>query len=353
MSSVATISQAKLIFRPTDPSDLERITELLTRAFKSPAHAPYVNPSLMKWKYWEPREDWAGPRSYVLERNKTLVAHAGVWPVTLSSHKGERIRGVHMIDWAAADNSPGAGIALVQKLAGIFDFIYCIGGSALTQRVLPAVGFIQHTSTWRGARPLRPVRQILSHPDRNWKLAPRMVRNFLWSLYPVVSSKNGWRAVATTPQESADLLSSIANGTNFLPRTGAFFDYIFRCPNAALQLKMVHDMNGARGVFALSRVRRQIRLAGLWLLDPDHESWKQAYTLAQKSAAQIVEGCEFVALGTNGQSGEGASSSGLHLWEGPAVYLLDKKRKLSGDFQFQLCDNDAFFSDGARVAYWT
>jgi hypothetical protein len=353
MSSVTSIPQTRSIFRPTDPSDLARITDLLARAFKTSPTAPYVNPLLMNWKYWEPREDWAGPRSYVLERNNVLVAHAGIWPVTLLNDRGERVTGIHMIDWAAAENSPGAGIALIQKLAGIFDFIFCIGGSDVAQKVLPTVGFITHTRTLRGARPLRAIRQILSHPDRSWKLPPRLVRNFLWSVYPRVAPKSGWNSLPIAAEQSADLLNTISSAKHFLPRSPGFFEYLLRCPGAALQLHMVHDPNGPRGVFALSRVGRQIRLAGLWLRDPDNECWTQAYILAQRAAAKIADACEFAASTSQGASGNAATASGLRVWSGPAVYLLDKNRIVSGDFQFQLCDNDAFFSNSGRVSYWT
>lgn len=353
MNKLISIPQTKSIFRPTEPSDLPQIIDLLTRAFRSSVYAPYVDPAFMRWKYWEPREDWSGPRSYVLERNNGLVAHVGLWPVTLFNSRGEQVRGIHMIDWAAIDNSPGAGITLVQKLTRIFDFIYCIGGSEMTQKVLPALGFAQCASTWKGARPLRPLQQILSHPDRNWKLPPRLVRNFLWSAYPVVTPKGGWKAVLTTPRESADLLAALSSGTHFLRRTQPFFEYLLRCPNAAFQLQMVYDTKGPRGMFALAQVRRQVRVGGLWLRDPDHECWRQAYILAQKAAARIAEACEFVALGTQGQSGDAAASSGLRLSPGPAVYVLDKGRHLSPNLQFQLCDNDSVFSDNGRVSYWT
>jgi hypothetical protein len=353
MSSVATAPQTNSTFRPAFPSDLPRITELLIRAFKSPPDAPYISPRLMQWKYWQPREDWAGPRSYVLERNGILFAHIGIWPATLLNTKGERITGVHIIDWAAARNSPGAGTDLMKKLAEMFDFVYCIGGSHSAQKVLPALGFTQYTTTWRGARPLRPVRQILSHPDRNWKLPARLVRNFLWSIYPAVAAQNGWKSAPTTPQDSADLLKSISSGTPSFPRSQAFFDYLRNCPNATVQLHTVHDPHGPRGFFALARVFHQVRLAGLWLRDPDFESLRQAYILAQHSAAEITGVYEFVALNTQGQSCDAASSAGLHLSAGPIVYVLDKKQNLSANIQFQLCDNDAFFSHNGRASYWS
>jgi len=49
-----------------------------------------------------------------------------------------------MIDWASAEEAPGAGLVLVQTLAGIFDFILAIGGSAMTQKALPSFGFVEH-----------------------------------------------------------------------------------------------------------------------------------------------------------------------------------------------------------------
>ena len=104
----------------------------------------------MAWKYWDRRDDWEGPRAYVLERNGIVVAHAGIYPLTFGA--GE-VRGVQMIDWASAEDSPGAGLALLQKLCTMFDFIYSIGGSAMTCKILPALGSIEYSRQWKGASP--------------------------------------------------------------------------------------------------------------------------------------------------------------------------------------------------------
>ena len=60
---------------------------------------------------------------------------------------------MHMIDWMADTDAPGAGVVLLSKLTRMFDFVYTIGGSSLTQRILPKFGFkfLGDACTW--ARP--------------------------------------------------------------------------------------------------------------------------------------------------------------------------------------------------------
>jgi len=307
----------------------------------------------MKWKYWDSREDWTGPRSYLLERGGVVVAHAGLWPVAFTTRSGELVQGIQMIDWAAARDAAGTGIVLVEKLAGIFDFIYSIGGSEMTQEVLPAFGFCEHARTWRGARPFRPVTQILSHPQRNWKLGPRLVRNSLWALYPPLRSA-GWQSTALLPRAiPSDLTNRLSSGTPFFPRPPAFFEYLLRCPGAKFQLHLVRDPDGPRGLFALASVRRQLRVAGVWLCNPNMKALSEAYVLSQQAAANMPNVCELVVQGTEDQSSKAAAAAGFRIWPGPTVYLLDKKSKLTERFEFQLCDDDSTFFDNGGVSYWT
>ena len=183
----------KSSLRPTSIEDLDRVCQFLQQAFNTTPDAAFLDPAVMAWKYWDRRDDWEGPRAYVLERDGVIVAHAGLYPVTFAA--GE-VRGIHMIDWASAKDSPGAGLALVQKLNSMFDFIYSIGGSEMTCKALPAFGFIETARQWRGARPLRPLQQILQHQRRNWKLAPRLLRNSLWALAKTSGDglDEGWKA---------------------------------------------------------------------------------------------------------------------------------------------------------------
>src|ERR1700730_17741318 len=171
------------VFRHTTPEDEKGLIEFLIRIFAADPRDDFVNPSLLRWKYWSEREDFREPRSYVIEKDGRIVAHAGLWPVTLRT--GPTIeRGVHMVDWAADPTAPGVGVSLLQRLTKSFDFVYSIGGSEMTQDVLPKLGFrtVAETLTW--ARPIRPWKQMLHHQSKDLRLPLRLARNIWWSRSP-------------------------------------------------------------------------------------------------------------------------------------------------------------------------
>ena len=344
----------KSSLRPTSLGDLDNLCQFLQRAFDSSPDAPFLNPAVMAWKYWDRRDDWEGPRSYVLERDGVIIAHAGLYPVTFAA--GE-VRGIHMIDWASAKDSPGAGLALVQKLNSMFDFIYSIGGSEMTCKALPAFGFIETARQWRGARPLRPLQQILQHQHRNWKLPPRLLRNALWAL--AKTSGNGldesWKAEEISPGEvSRQFYSQSMAEASFSPRPPEFFEYLLRCPGMHMRLYSVQNKLGPKGHFAIGILHGQARVAGVWLRDPDRETWQAAFSLAQQ-AARRAGAHEIVAAGTAGPSEQLAIESGLHVVEHVPVFLLNKKGKLAvpPDFQYQLSDYDGWFMNLGSASYWT
>jgi hypothetical protein len=346
----------KSSFDPTTIEDLNPLSKFLAQAFETDLSAPFLNPAVMAWKYWDRRDDWSGPRSYVLRRGAEIVAHAGVWPMTLGAG-ANAVRGIHMIDWASAKESPGAGLSLVQKLAGMFDFIFSIGGSEITCRVLPAFGFVECKRVWKGVRPLRPVRQIVAHQSRNWKLAPRLLRNLWWARQGAVRPHKSWRAIEVTPRQISNepYLPETTNAT-LSPRSPAFFEYLLRCPLTQFHLFSIVDGQDQKGHFAISVLRGQARVAGVWLREPATDAWSAAYFLAQQVALRSKAANEIVAVGSEDTpSQSGAAQAGFRIAQGPTVYLLDKRKKLSlpRNFQFQLSDSDAAFLDSGTVSYWS
>lgn len=329
----------KSIFRAVTAEDAERVSLFLCRAFHASPDAPFLDRSLMAWKYFEPRGDWEGPRAYILERDGAIKAHAGIWPVTFS---GGELRGIHMIDWASAADAPGAGLALVQKLAALFDFIYAIGGTEMTRKALPGFGFVEIGRQWIGACPLRPLRQITTHQYRNWKLGPRLFRNYFWS-----------RQRKDVPESfeeiSPDRIPAIPYDTRSSPRSPAFFEYLLRCPAARVRLYRIYDERGDKGHFALAVVRGQARIAGIW------GDFDAAFSLARQAALRLNDAFELAGGGTEGCSETAAVHSGLHIVGHLPVYLLNKRGnfKPGQDFQFQLSDNDVCFLDEGRYSYWT
>jgi hypothetical protein len=345
----------KSSLRPTSISDLNALSQFLLTAFDVGTDAPFLNPAVMAWKYWDPRGDWNGPRSYVLEKDGAIVAHAGLWPVTFGTGEGA-IRGIHMIDWASAKESPGAGLALVQKLAAMFDFIYSIGGSEMTCKVLPAFGFVEYKRQWKGARPLRPVPQILSHQTRTWKLAPRLARNSFLAMGRGRNPYKNWQPLQVQPERlSCESYVSRADDASFTPRPPAFFEYLLRCPAARFTLHGIMADGELMGHFVISVLRGQARVAGVWLREPNLETWTAAFFLARQTASGLKGSNEVVVFGSEGPSHTAAAQAGFRITPGPVVYLLDKQKKLSlsPNFQFQLADGDLAFLDNGRSSYWT
>src|SRR5882724_571783 len=140
--------------RPSEPADLERLVALLAPAFTVSSRAPFLSAPLMRWKYWDAREDWTAPRSYVVEHEGRLLAHTGIWPCVVPV-EGLARRGVHMLDWAADPMGLGAGTRLLQHMTGLFDFVYAIGGEQKARAIFPLLGFREVAQSWKAARPIR------------------------------------------------------------------------------------------------------------------------------------------------------------------------------------------------------
>jgi len=345
----------KSSLRPTTIEDLNAVRQFLRRVFNTRDDAPFINPSVMHWKYWDARGDWDGPRAYVLERDGAIVAHAGIYPVCFESGQ---VNGIEMIDWASANDAPGAGLVLMRKLAAMFDFIYSIGGSDMAHKILPAAGFVEFARQWRGARPLQPWPLVMEHQYRNWKLAPRLVRNTYWAVYPRTNNRfaSDWQFEEISPSEIGSTKDyENVTSTRFSPRPSDFFCYLLRCPVMKMRIyRLTRNLKPA-GHFAIGVVRGQARLAGVWLHDPNQTAWQAAFSLAHAASLHLEGVREFIAAGTAGTSEQGAVSAGLRIRTHTPVYLLNKggNARLNGEFQFQLADDDALFMDLGGPNYWT
>jgi hypothetical protein len=332
--------------RPTSIDDMSKVRNFLQQAFSTSRDAHFLDPAVMAWKYWDRRGDWEGPRSYVLEYDGVIVAHAGIYPLTFCAGQ---VRGAHIIDWASAKGSPG-GFALLQKMGTMFDFLYGISVSEMTRKVLAASGFVEYARQWRGARTVRPFQQILKYQFQNWKIAPRLVRNLLLSSPKAADGglEEGWKSEEITPSDvSEEFYPQIMADSYFSPRPPEFFEYLLRCPVMKMRLHSIQDKSGPKGHFAIGVLRGQARIAGVWLRNPDPEGWQAAFSLAQRAATQLKEACEILVAGTEGPSEQGAARSGLRITGYNPVYLLNKKGKLTlpQNFQFQLSDDDRLFLD--------
>jgi hypothetical protein len=322
------------VFRPTVPADQARIVSLAGQAFGVTPEARFLDPALLDWKYWQPRPDYPGPRGYVIERDGAFTAHAGVWPVEI-----EGARGVHMIDWMSSPHAPGAGVSILQKLTRIFDFVIAIGGSAMTQEILPRFGFARVDEACLWARPLRPLRQILHHQTRSWKLPARYLRNSMWAHFPRRAVAEGWRA------------EPAADGW-WGERGAAFFQYLDACPAArCLTFRITRD-GAPAGCFALSLVGMQARLAGVWLEEETTAHWQSALTLAQEAALRHTDACEITARLLACRSE--AAAAGMRMRGSVPVYFRAARGAgVPRSLSFQFADNDEVFLDSGGPGFLT
>jgi hypothetical protein len=321
-------------FRPMGVDELPQVIELFQNVFSAPSGHPALNAELLRWKYFQPRLDWAGPRSFVIEKAGRLVAHAGVWPVMLK----DGTAGVHLIDWASDPQSPGAGVTLLHRITKTYAFVIGIGGSPQTMAIFPKFGF-QHAGealTW--ARPIRPLRQMFRHQAKNMGLVGRAARNLWWSVSPSRAVPGGFRAVPS---------SSV--------RDGAFFQYLTQCPMADFLSFTILRKGQSAGSFALSICGDQARVAGIWLEDPsDSANWRAAFLLAQEAALRHTGCSELIARAALEASAAGAAQAGMRIRKRFPAFLYSK-HDWRGAFplQFQLVDNDEVFLRGADAGFLT
>ena len=98
----------KADFRPTTRHEAAELSDFLGRMLQLHARSS-LTPSHMEWKYWTPRADCTGPRSFTVRHDGIIVAHAATWPVRVRV-PGETHSAVHVIDWAADPEYPGVGV---------------------------------------------------------------------------------------------------------------------------------------------------------------------------------------------------------------------------------------------------
>jgi hypothetical protein len=334
--------------RPSEPGDCRRLVELFAQAFHLPPEAPLLRADLMRWKYWDPRDDWKEPRSYVVEDDGRLLAHIGVWP-TIIRMQGDERRGAHFIDWAAAPPGTGAGSRLLRELFERFDFTYIAGGSKQSLAMTPSFGMHTASQNWKAARPIRPWRMAGEPLYYNWRLPARLARNLVWSAVPRCDAAPGWSFEPANPDE----LRMPPQPVTEIPREPGFFRYLARCPSCrCFTYQLLHE-GVPKGVLLLMKVRHHARLS-LWLEEPTPEARRNAYVLAQRAARTHPDVLELVVMGSTPMAAQAAVAAGFRIRTRSAVRFLDPDnlwRDRVSSTEFQLCDLDAiFFDEGGPLA---
>lgn len=338
----------KSTFRPTSPDDYQRIKPFLSSAFQGSPDEPFLTRAHMEWKYWDPRPGWDGSRSYVLERDAQILAHGCAWPVLFQSSAGS-IRALHLIDWAAGRTAIGSGAVLLDKMASLVDCIISVGGSEITKRVLPRLGFSPVGEFRLFARPLRPFRQVTSHQRKDWKLPVRLARNLIWSRSADIPA--GWQSRLTEPQH-IDSWPHLQDGALYPVHSPEFYDYVLRCPTAKCRLFSVQREKRPEGYFCLSFVPGQARIAEMWMNSDDPAVWAAGYALAVRESV-AMGAAEIIAASSSQVGWDALAAAGYHFHQTVLILARVLKGLTLSALQMQMVDGDAFFLHHGKPEYMT
>ena len=343
-------------FVRTSPEDLEAVVPLLLKSFQLPPHAQMVEPALMAWKFFQPRPDWEGGRSYFVRKDTHLIAHGCVFPATFLLASGP-VRVNHLGDWAADKTYPGGGFRIWSHLSHLTPVMLTVGGSPATRAMLPKMGY-RTAQTWDVyARVVRPWKQFRTDPfPRGWKQPLRVFRNKVWSLRSTAGHA-GWSARGV--QAFDDSITPLLESRAVLPwirgaRSPELLNYFLSCPAASFSAYLLVSEEKVRGWFLLSRVRHQVRIADIWVESTEPSDWRSAYSVAAEMGVTDPECCEIVAASSIDIARQAIAANGFRHRGAEPVFVYDPKNLL-GDLplQIEMVDGDAAFFIDPSYPYLT
>lgn len=337
-------------FRPTTPTDSESISRLMGDIFGMAPDHPGLNAQQMVWKYWQEWPEWPGSRGFVMERDGDLLAHGAVIPLTLA-WSDQRLRLVHLIDWAARRDSTGAGIALLKRVGQMVDGIFVPGGSHEAQKILPAFGFRPLGVATRFILPLHPFARL---PDswHSWQGAARFGRGLALSTvrgsFKAVPGE--WHARLISSPELISLVLSNHEPSSQIARfmrSTAALTHLMQCPIAPASLHSVEREGAVCGYFVLMMAGRQCRIADAWLVPDQEDNWHNLFTLAIQEAKLRTGIAELVAVANRDSEMRALRRAGFPRCGQIPLWLWMRKGNVPDAVRYQMADGDyAYLHDG-------
>jgi hypothetical protein len=339
--------------RPSTPADLPGIVALLAQA----GLRPNVEPQDLHWKYWEPRADWQGPRSFVLTDGSTILAHGGIIPGSYA-WESHRLRTLHVIDWAASPREIGAGVALMNYLGQQAEALLAIGGSAETMQILPHIGFRAFGVAVGYARALSPLRLLRDPGQRTWRLLPRFARSVSskLTLHPAPPG-DSWlaRRIAGDELERISVVLPIpTRSTGVFERTAGLFSYALACPIAPMHLYSVERAGRVRGYFMLVSAPGQVRIADCWVDSDRALDWRAMIHCAVEEAGRDPHAAEVVIWASDPLLAECLRASGFRARNETPILLRSANGAAvpPAPMRAQMLDNDAAYLHVGRSELW-
>jgi hypothetical protein len=342
------VYQPTLSLATSEPALVPELSRLFRTAFGPDIPPEFLDPAFLYWKFFERRPGWQGPRSYVIQHDEGVAAHACLWPVAFHTPSGI-VRSCHLLDWAANPAAPGAGIAIYRELAEKSGTAIAIGGSKQARRLLPKLGFEPYGVLRYFARVIRPLAQFRARPKSSLsREALRLARNAVWALTPRKRAVPDWSA--THVEYASDWLDELVRdpGCAFCSpgvRSSALVNYLLDCPAARCRLYAVGAEARPFGYFLLNEVHGQTRIIDLFVRSTEPAAWEAACRLALESAAELPGTSEVVAASSLAWLDGVFRGCGMREREARPVMLYDPRGRLesASPLHLQMVDSDAFF----------
>lgn len=339
-------------FVPVESSEQAGLIEFLLNSFQAEPGNTSFSPEVIRWKYFSPHPDWAGPRSFAVKRAGEVVAHGGVWPVRFQAGDRE-IQAIHLIDWAASRSAVGAGVFLLRKMAGLADVLLTVGGSPETRNLLPKLGYKSCGELRHYARVVRPWLHFQTTPEKNWKAPLKLVRYSARILAGLPHAPNGWRAEKIPAFARVTNIAEIARGSCATPlRNTSSLDRLLECPAAKFSGHLVRQGQRLRGYFLLSKLGTQVRIVDARLDCEDRESVESLCRLAVKTAAQHPDVAEIATASSIPGFQQAWVNTGLVHRQTDRILSYDPRGLLSTQpLNLSLADGDHCFLSNPRAPY--
>jgi Acetyltransferase (GNAT) domain len=336
--------------RPSTPEDAPQIIALMREAG---LHPP-LDPGDLFWKYWQKREDWPGPRSYVLTEGGELLAHLGLVPT------GYRLESVTLkigsvVDWAARPHAAGAGARLMKHVGSLTDALLAIQPSSVAGKVMGLMGYQARGFVTGYVRPLRPLRLLHGRPSPGWRLPARVARSILWTLTAPRPTACGWQTLRIGAEQIdriAGVLPESREGLAVLERTPQQLRYMLDCPSARMDLYVCEGHS--RGYFILAFFPTQVRLVDCWTESLDPSDWCALIQCAVTQVRRVHGVAELVAWGSDPLLAQSLTDCGFHARFTAPIYLRarSESRIAQRTPRVQMLDSDLAYLQGPGRALW-
>lgn len=343
----------KSIFRATTPADADSISELLATVFGASISPSSISREAMSWKYWWPHPFWTGSRSYVLESQGRVLAHGAVVP-HWCRWRTHRFHSFHLIDWVAVGDAPGAGVSLFNRVLQLADAGCVVGGSDMTQRVLPALGFRDVGKATRYVRPLHPLRRLTGGEDKTWRTLGQFARSVLWSIQAPSMPRQG-SATRWSPGSARELwpLPTEDPSSAIFERTPELFAFFQSSPLVQARL-FGYEQNSARGCFLLADVPGQVRIADCWLESSKPSEWRDLYLSAVEQARSSQDAAEIVTIVSDDLRRDALQQAGFHARGDYPIRFFTKNPALRdvSALRCEMLDSDAAYLHSGKAQLW-